>query len=132
MATLNIAKVNSLPLTYEANTLYMVKGSAATALEIYLSDSTGASLRHVSTTNDVLDQTIIMSDTTPSTDTHTRFWWHTGTASLYILYDDGTNKNWIEAVPALSIPEFAGNGTELTMAHSDHWHESITLSEAAW
>lgn len=45
--TLSFAKVNELPATLEANTMYMVPGSTAGDLKIYLSDMSGETVRHV-------------------------------------------------------------------------------------
>ncbi len=48
MATkLKIRKVNTLPGTYEASTLYIVKSSEATLFELYMSTSDGTAVRHI-------------------------------------------------------------------------------------
>lgn len=55
MATLNIKKVNALPGVLTANTMYLVKG-VGSELEIHISDSTGASARHVVTQSEITAQ----------------------------------------------------------------------------
>ncbi len=53
MATLKIKKVNVLPGTLEANTLYFVKGSDSTHVDAYLSSDDGLSVRHFITAAEV-------------------------------------------------------------------------------
>lgn len=47
MAILKIRKVNALPGTLEASTLYMVASATAGLFDLYLSTSDGASARHI-------------------------------------------------------------------------------------
>lgn len=132
MTTLTIKKVNALPLTYTPNTMYLVKTATANIMEVYISSNDGESVLHISTVNDTLDSTVLFGDTPPSTDTHSKLWWNSAVGSLYVLYDDGTTKNWVEAGPTIAVPEFDGNGTASTMARSDHWHDTLVMQEAQW
>lgn len=132
MSTLSIAKVTALPLVYAANTLYLLAGAAPDVVELYLSSNDGSSVRHIPTKEDVLSSSVIFSATTPSTDTASRLWWNMATAALFIRYDDGTTVSWVEAIPSIAVPEFGGNGTDSTMARSNHWHDTIVLQKADW
>ena len=42
---MKIVKVNNLPQTYEADTIYLVKSSAAGLMDIYVTDNTGTQIR---------------------------------------------------------------------------------------
>lgn len=44
---LNIARVNALPVTPAANTMYFVKGGEAGLMDVYVTGSTGAEIRHI-------------------------------------------------------------------------------------
>lgn len=44
---LNIARVNTLPVTPAANTMYFVKGGEAGLMDIYVTGTTGTELRHI-------------------------------------------------------------------------------------
>lgn len=132
MSSLTFKKVNALPLTYTPSTMYMVKTARPGIAEIFISDNTGTSVMHLSTSEDILQESVLFSVTAPSTDTTSKFWWKTDTGALFVLYDDGTDVNWVEASPSIAVPEFDGNGTANTMARSDHWHDSLVLQEAAW
>ena len=46
-AELNIARVNALPGTPAANTMYFVKGGEAGLMDIYVTGSTGSEVRHI-------------------------------------------------------------------------------------
>lgn len=132
MSALIVKKVNALPLVYTPNTLYLVKTEIAGIMEMFLSNNTGDNVLHLSTSNDVLESSVLFSTTAPSVDTPSKFWWKSDSASLFVLYNDGSSKHWVEASPSIAVPEFDGNGTANTMARSDHWHDSIVLQEAQW
>jgi len=55
--TLKISKVNALPGTLEASTLYLVKSTDAELFEMYMSSADGLSARHVITKTEI--QTLI-------------------------------------------------------------------------
>ena len=42
---MKIVKVNNLPQTYEADTIYLVKSSTAGLMDIYVTDNTGTQIR---------------------------------------------------------------------------------------
>lgn len=42
---MKIVKVNNLPQTYEADTIYIVKSSTSGLVDIYVTDNTGAEIR---------------------------------------------------------------------------------------
>lgn len=44
---MKIRKVTALPGTYEASTMYLVQGSEAGLMDIYVSSSNGATVRHI-------------------------------------------------------------------------------------
>lgn len=44
---MKIVKVNNLPQSLEADTIYLVKSSTAGLVEIYVTDSSGQELRHI-------------------------------------------------------------------------------------
>ena len=132
MTSLIVKRVNALPMVYSANTLYLVKTSRPGIMEMYLSNAAADSVFHLSTADDVLQESVLFSNTAPSIDTTSKLWWKTDTATLFVLYDDGDSKNWVEASPNIAVPEFDGNGVADTMARSDHWHDSLVLQGAEW
>ena len=123
MSNLSIVKVNVLPETYVANTIYFVKSATASLTEIYISDSTGTSVRHVANQADAVSAVIHYGETAPAAGTLYKLWWNTAELVLYVKHTDGTNELWVENTPNVAIPDFAGTGTANTMARSDHNHD---------
>lgn len=50
---LSFKRVDALPVTLDPSTFYIVKGSGASDVELYFSDSTGSSARHVTTEGEI-------------------------------------------------------------------------------
>ena len=50
---LNIVRVNALPETVAASTIYLVKGSVSDVVEIYVTSEDGLQVRHVPTKDEV-------------------------------------------------------------------------------
>jgi len=122
MTVFSIARVNALPALTEANKLYFVKGEGE-LMDIYLSNADGSAILHVHSQTDTLDRVVIFSPTPPALPTMEPMWWDTTEATLYVQYSDGTSTAWVEAMPSIVVPEFAGTGTANTMARSDHNHD---------
>jgi len=54
MATqISVKKLNALPETLAANTLYFIKNTTSGLVDIYLSDNTGSLVHHSVTMNDI-------------------------------------------------------------------------------
>lgn len=120
---LTIIRVTALPAQPEANTLYFLK-KADSLVELHVSNSDGTELRHLSTQQETLSQTVIFSDVAPELPCASKLWWNTVDGVLYVQYDDGTTVTWVEASPAAAIPEFGGTGSSNLMARADHNHDS--------
>lgn len=123
-AKLTISRVTALPNTIASNTMYIVKGSNG-LIDIYVAGNDPTSIQHVATQSETIAQVVVYSDTTPSTGVPQKLWFNTATMTLFTKYDDGASVNWVEALPTVAIPEFAGTGSAPTMAHSDHDHDTI-------
>lgn len=50
---ISVKKLNTLPQTLAANTLYFIKNATSGLVDIYVSDSTGAVVYHSVTKNDI-------------------------------------------------------------------------------
>ena len=61
----------------------------------------------------------------------TPLWWDVTEGSLYVQYNDGVSTAWVEAMPSIVVPEFAGTGTADTMARSDHHHDETYVKVGA-
>lgn len=125
---LTIRKVDALPLTYTANTLYFTTGASGTEMGIYLSNNDGTSIRHVSSSDEILQSSVVYSNTPPTFPCAARLWWDLTTLSLYIQHPNDGDPVWAEANPSVYVPEFAGNGEASTMSRSDHWHDKLALA----
>lgn len=129
---LNIVRVNALPGTVAASTIYLVKGSASDVVEIYVTSEDGLQVRHVPTMDEVLSGVILYSTVAPALPSATPLWYDTGSLTLFVQHNDGTTTAWVEAVPSIAVPDFAGNGTANTIARSDHTHDSVETVLAEW
>lgn len=134
--SLNIKKVNAVPVVdgsgkYPVDTLFFVASQTAGLVDIYLSSSDGAELKHVSTQDETISKAIIFSETAPALPSTSKFWFDEVTFTLYVQYNDGVSAQWVEAIPSYVVPEFAGTGTANTMARSDHNHDTTYLSIGA-
>lgn len=129
---LNIVRVNALPETVAASTIYLVKGSASDVVEIYVTSEDGLQVRHVPTKDEVLSGVILYSTVAPALPSATPLWYDIGSLTLFVQYNDGMTTAWVEAIPSIAVPDFAGNGTANTMARSDHTHNSIEVVLAEW
>jgi hypothetical protein len=123
---INIKKINAWPpAQIEANTLYFVKDANDAALiQLYLSSIDGTSTKRVMSKEDFISDAILFASETPALDVSNNLWYNTIEGSLYIKYDDGVTVSWIEAMPSVAMPEFAGNGSASTVARSDHNHDT--------
>lgn len=128
---LKIVRVNALPAEVEANTIYMVKGEG-TSLEIYVTGNDAMQIRHVPTEEEILSGVVMYSATAPALPNKSPLWYDITTLTLFVQYTDGENLAWVEALPSIAVPDFAGNGTANTMARSDHTHNSLELVAAEW
>lgn len=129
---LNIVRVNALPDPVAASTIYLVKGSASDAVDIYVTSEDGLQVRHVPTKDEILSGVILYSTVAPALPSATPLWYDISTLTLFVQYNDGTTTAWVEAIPSIAVPDFAGNGTANTMARSDHTHNSIEVVLAEW
>lgn len=59
---MKIVKVNSLPQTYEADTVYLVKSSTAGLLDIYVTDSIGTQIRSLAIDTAVINSLLPISE----------------------------------------------------------------------
>lgn len=129
---LNIVRVNALPGTVAASTIYLVKDETSDAVEIYVTSEDGLQVRHVPTKDEILSGVILYSTEAPALPSSTPLWYDISTLTLFVQYNDGTTTAWVEAIPSIAVPDFAGNGTANTMARSDHTHNSIEVVLAEW
>lgn len=132
MSQLQFKKVGVLPNTLEPNTLYFVPSDDPGLLDIYLSDKDGTSTKHTIKAPDILSKAVVFSDEPPELPTESPLWWDTGSGAMYIQYDDGDSVNWVEAMPSIAVPDFAGTGSANTMARSDHYHDGVPMIAAEW
>lgn len=129
--SINIVRVNALPGELEANTIYMVKG-VGTELELYVTGDDVLQVRHIPTRGELLQGVVMYSPEAPVLPSATPLWYDTTSLTLFVQYTDGTETAWVEAIPSIAVPDFAGNGTANTMARSDHFHTSIDLVIEEW
>lgn len=67
----------------------------------------------------------IISDRTPSVSIPGFFWWDSDAGSLYIYYDDGSGRQWVEAVPSPDVPRpWIGDAPPLNPVDGDLWWDS--------
>lgn len=130
--TLKIKRVNALPGEVEASTIYLVKGGEAASLEIYVTSEDGLQVRHVPTKGEILSGVVLYSAVAPELPCVNPLWYDITTLTLFVQYSDGENVAWVEAMPSIAVPDFAGNGEANTMARSDHTHTSIELVANEW
>lgn len=132
MAILNVKKLSVLPESYEASTLYLIKGSGQNDLKIYLSSADGTEIRTVDQSAEIFSDMMVISETTPDlNEVRALFWWDPSRAILFIRYTSDTLQYWVQSSPAISIPEFAGHGDLYgeadTVARSDHQHDHLVI-----
>ncbi len=130
MTVLSIVRVNELPVTYQANKLYFVKGEGE-LMDIYLSNADGSAVSHLHTQEETLGQIVHFASAPPVLPSKTPLWWDVTEGSLYVQYNDGVSTAWVEAMPSIVVPEFAGTGTADTMARSDHHHDETYVKVGA-
>ena len=128
---LSIVKLNAPPTPdgegkYPANTLFFVADGIF--MQQYMSNSTGTAIKRLPLPSDINTGLPVFSDTPPDLPCAEKLWFNTAELTLYVQYDDGTVVDWVEALASIPIPEFAGTGSALTMARSDHNHDSTYLS----
>lgn len=116
----------ALPALKEANTFYMISNGAE-LLEIHVTNEDNSQCRRIPLESDLAVQTVAFSTTAPALDGKESFWWETSTGILFVKFDNAGSPVWVEAVPSVSLPDFAGNGTAVTMSRSDHWHEGVMV-----
>lgn len=124
MSTFTITKVNALPGVLAANTLYAIPSATADLFDLYLSDKTGTSAKHISGQAETLNSVVVFGDVAPALPCKSPLWWNTSSGTMYIQYNDGASTNWVEAIPSIPVPDFAGTGVAGTMARSDHDHDA--------
>ena len=95
MNPMNIAKVNTLPPTFQANTVYMVKSATTGVMDLYMSDSTGASVRKIPSSGEVLGQTIIRATAAPALPNSSPFFQNTTTNVFYYQKSIAGVVSWV-------------------------------------
>lgn len=132
MSNLRIVKVNSLPVTPDPNTMYLVPVTGSADLfDTYLTNTDGTVVRHIATQDETLASTVLYGPTPPPLPNKTKLWWDTTSGALHIQYSSGENYAWVEAMPSIAVPEFAGTGSASTMARSDHDHDEVYVQIGA-
>lgn len=129
--SMRIFKLPVLPDVFVPNAVYLIP-EGATEFKMFVASLDGTSVRHVPSGGDILSQTVIVSATVPDQSVPQMLWWDSGTGSLFVKYNHGNGTDWMEAMPSLTVPDFGGNGTALTVARSDHYHTNITIENPSW
>lgn len=127
---LDIKLLSALPDVAERapSTLYLIP-EGQTGLRVYLTDKDNTVTRESSSRTETIaliaeyGQPITASVAPDPATAKSKFWLDDENLILYVLYDDGTTKAWVEAMSSVAIPEFAGTGSADTMARSDHNHD---------
>lgn len=134
MVGLTIKKVNVLPETFVKDTLYLVKSAGAEHFDLYASDSDGLTVRHIPTKDEITSSVMLYGEEPPALPNPVKLWWNTVEGTLYVQYNDGNATYWVEAMPSIAVPEFAGTGQASTMARSDHDHdeEYVQIGSNEW
>ena len=94
MNSMNIAKVNALPVTLQPNTVYFVKSVNTGVMELYLSDNTGSGVRKVSNGSEVLGQAITRATFAPALPHSSPFFQNTTTNVLYYQKSVSGTVSW--------------------------------------
>ena len=115
-----------LPAQTEASTFYMIS-SGAELLEIHVTNADNSQCRRIPLQDDFTFNLINFSEEAPSFEIPQDLWWDTSTGTLFVKYANDGDMVWVEAIPSVTMPEFAGNGVANTMSRSDHWHEGVMV-----
>ena len=121
----------TVPETWDPSTYYMI-AQGTDLMSIYVTNEDASSVRHIPLVDEISSSTIVFSETAPVLSVSQNLWWDTKNGNLMVKYNDGTTTAWVESVPSVAIPEFAGTGFANTMARSDHWHEGVSVMQADW
>lgn len=127
---ITIHKVNALPAELQGNAIYLIQTPNNAALfDMYVTNADGSAVRHVATRDEILASTVLYSPTPPALPNPVKLWWNTEDGSLNIQYEMGETSVWVEAMPSIAVPEFAGTGEANTMARSDHHHDETYIRQ---
>lgn len=134
MSSFVIEKVLALPEVLQPNTIYAVASSVPDHFDLYVTGIDASTIKRIPTQAETLLSVVALSDDPPAIPCKSPLWWDTGSGTLYVQYHDGETTTWVEAIPSIAVPDFAGSGTANTMARSDHNHDGtyFKLGEASW
>lgn len=129
--SMRIIKALALPAVLVPNATYLI-ADGDTLFKMYVVNSDGSAARHIASTDEILSQTVLVSDTAPAASVPQMLWWDSVSATLFVKFNHGNGVDWMEAMPSLTIPDFAGNGTATTVSRSDHFHTTISIVNPQW
>lgn len=129
--SMRIIKALTLPDVLVPNATYLISDGVE-HFKMFVTTSDGTSARRIANTEDILSQTVLVSDTAPDATVPQMLWWDSVSATLFVKFNHGNGVDWMEAMPSLTIPDFAGNGTATTVSRSDHFHTTITVLSPQW
>lgn len=136
MANLTISRVNALPTTIASNTMYLVKNATTGLLDIYVAGNDPTKIQHVASQQETLSSVMLTADVAPDLAVPQMFWFDSSVGTLFVKYYDTAASawHWVEAMPTIAVPEFAGTGVANTMARSDHNHDQTysTIGAMEW
>jgi hypothetical protein len=76
-------------------------------------------------------QNTAVSDAPPANPTVGQFWWRSTNAQLYVYYDDGNTKQWVQAAPNVIAPGGVSGVTDGSNAAAGMVGEFITVAGTA-
>lgn len=127
MNPMNIAKVNTLPATFQPNTVYFVKSATTGVMELYLSDSTGSDVRKIPNSSEALGQAITRATSAPALPHSSPFFQNTTTNVLFYQKSVSGTVSWAPVTEISKQSVLVSQASAPTLpSETSFWNDSAT------